>query len=183
MKLSRAIPLVIGAGVLLWGAKAMANTSTRETPESLAARFGISRDLAYAIISVANEARIADPVWLARLIRFESRFNPAAVNARTNATGLIQFLPSTAISLGTTVDALARMPALSQMHYVRAYFMQRFIQNKAPFRTELDTFMIVFYPAAIGKGPNYVFPAEVQSRNPGIRTAGDYLRYATRGSP
>ncbi|MGC8160121.1 transglycosylase SLT domain-containing protein, partial [Salmonella enterica] len=47
--------------------------------------------------------------WLMFVMWFESKLNPQAVNPISGATGLIQFMPSTARSLGTTTDVLRRM--------------------------------------------------------------------------
>lgn len=59
---------------------------------------------------------------VAALISHESRFRPDARNAATRATGLIQFMPATAKTLGTSVDELARMSATAQLPFVVAYF-------------------------------------------------------------
>ena len=50
-------------------------------------------------------------------------FNPAFATG-IGATGLIQFLPSTARGLGTTTDALARMSSVEQLRFVEKYFDQ-----------------------------------------------------------
>ena len=47
---------------------------------------------------------------------------PAVLFALFGATGLIQFLPSTARGLGTTTDALAGMSSVEQLNYVEKYF-------------------------------------------------------------
>lgn len=52
----------------------------------------------------------------------ESGVNPQAVNPNGGATGLIQFIPSTARGLGTTTAALYRMNRTQQMAYVDKYF-------------------------------------------------------------
>lgn len=85
--------------------------------------------------------------WLAAVIKFESNFKTAIQNAAgSGATGLIQFLPSTAKNLGTSVEALAKMSFVQQLEYVKKYF--------APYRGKLksleDTYLAVFYPRAIG---------------------------------
>lgn len=50
-------------------------------------------------------------------------FSPGVLNAAgSGATGLIQFMPATAVGLGTTVQQLARMSAVDQLDYVEAYF-------------------------------------------------------------
>jgi hypothetical protein len=94
-----------------------------------------------------------NPDWLASVMSFESGFNPAAVNkAGSGATGLIQFMPDTAKRLGTTTDKLKKMSFQSQLEYVKKYF--------APMRGKLksleDTYLTVFYPAAIGEPLDHV---------------------------
>jgi len=49
-----------------------------------------------------------DPAWLANVINFESGGNPQARNPVSGATGLIQFMPSTAQRLGTSTAAIFR---------------------------------------------------------------------------
>ena len=51
-------------------------------------------------------------------------FKPWARNPRTNATGLIQFMPSTAEGLGTSIDKLAKMTRLEQLPYVEKYLKE-----------------------------------------------------------
>ncbi len=63
------------------------------------------------------------PEYLLAAMSFETggSFDPSIQN-RIKATGLIQFLKSTAINLGTTVDRLARMSAVAQLVFVEKYF-------------------------------------------------------------
>jgi peptidoglycan hydrolase-like protein with peptidoglycan-binding domain len=65
------------------------------------------------------------PEYLLAVMSFETggTFNPAIRNG-IGATGLIQFLPSTAQGLGTTTDELAGMSAVEQLRYVERYFDQ-----------------------------------------------------------
>jgi hypothetical protein len=63
-----------------------------------------------------------NPSDLLALMRSESSLNPQAENKTTGATGLIQFMPATARSLGTTTEELGRMTAAQQMHYVEKFF-------------------------------------------------------------
>jgi murein DD-endopeptidase MepM/ murein hydrolase activator NlpD len=64
------------------------------------------------------------PEYLLAVMSFESGLNPKAVNGDSGATGLIQFLPSTAHGLGTSTDALKGMSAEQQLQYVERYFQQ-----------------------------------------------------------
>ena len=54
----------------------------------------------------------------------ESSLNPQAVNKSSGATGLIQFIPSTAKALGTSTEALKKMSAVAQLDYVEKYLQQ-----------------------------------------------------------
>ncbi len=119
----------------------------------------------------------ANPNYLMAVMSFESggTFSPSVKNAAgSGATGLIQFMPSTAKGLGTTVQALAAMSAEEQLDYVARHF--------APYKNRLktieDTYMAVLYPAAIGKGPAHVMfrkGTKVYDQNRGLDKDGDGL--------
>jgi hypothetical protein len=95
------------------------------------------------------------PDWLGAVMQFESGFNPAARNPLSGATGLIQFMPSTASKLGTSIAALAAMSFKDQLQYVIRYFGE-----KAGLRSLEDTYLKVFYPAAIGHSDDWVVARE-----------------------
>ena len=66
-----------------------------------------------------------DPYWLMACMAFETgeTFSPSVESrSGSHARGLIQFLRTTAISLGTTTDAMAEMTFIEQMTYVEKYF-------------------------------------------------------------
>lgn len=71
------------------------------------------------------------PEYLLGVMSFESggTFNPGIRNG-IGATGLIQFLPSTARGLGTTTDKLAKMSSVEQLKYVEKYFDQPNFKGK-----------------------------------------------------
>jgi hypothetical protein len=135
------------------------------------------------LVAVAGRLNI-DPAWLANIIAIESRGgDPQAVNSKSGATGLIQFMPCpvcTAEDLGTTTSALYQMTGLQQMPYVERYFVDR-IRERGPLRSQEDVIAAVFYPAYIGQ-PDREMPANVQAMNPGIRTLSDYTRILTANS-
>lgn len=118
----------------------------------------------------------ADAYDVANLINFESGGNPKARNKISHATGLIQFIPSTASRMGTSVDTIYQMSALDQLDLVEQYF--------SPYRGKLNTvqgvFMAVFYPKAMTWSLDTAFPSSVQKANPGIVKVGDYIRLATK---
>ncbi|HEY9830853.1 MAG TPA: peptidoglycan-binding protein [Stenomitos sp.] len=97
-----------------------------------------------------------NPDWLMALMNHESGLNHRAQNPYAKATGLIQFMPSTAKRLGTTIEALQAMTNVEQLDYVIKYFM--------PFRGRLrsysDLYLATFYPYAMGKPDSYVFGSE-----------------------
>ena len=63
-----------------------------------------------------------NPANLLAVMRSESSLNPRAVNSSTGASGLIQFMPRTAQSLGTSVEAIRQMSAAEQMPFVERFF-------------------------------------------------------------
>ena len=87
--------------------------------------------------------------WLMAVMAFETgrTFSPSIRNPGSSATGLIQFMATTAKYLGTSTTALARLSAEGQLYYV-----QRYLQPFAPRIRDLDDlYMAVLWPAAIGK--------------------------------
>jgi hypothetical protein len=88
-------------------------------------------------------------------IAFESAesFRPDIRNAAgSGATGLIQFMPTTAKGLGTTTAALAAMTAVKQLDYVETYFWP----YRGRLKTLSDVYMAILWPKGIGKPENYV---------------------------
>ena len=163
---------VVGAGVLLPDfAKAGRAFLPSVIAGDIVEAYSISEELALAIAQMAHDLDI-DPYALANVINFESGFNAAAVNPASGASGLIQFIPSTARGLGTSVEALRNMSALQQMPYVRAYF--------APFDDLTRAHavaMAVFYPRAITWPKYWMFPLKVIKANGWkFYTPGGYLR-------
>lgn len=102
-----------------------------------------------AVVAVARRLRCSASALMA-VIAFETgcTFSPSIANADTNATGLIQFLPSTASRLGTTVEQLAKMTFVEQMAWVEKYL--------APYAGRIsklsDLYMAVLRPAALSAG-------------------------------
>lgn len=145
------------------------------------------------IETIEDTAKYFDfrPEHLANLINFESGFNTKAVNSGSNATGLIQFMPSTARILNTTVSELYNMSFKQQMQYVKKYIYNVYnqlgwigkdglpLKNKA---SQIDLFMMIFYPVAVGN-ENYAFPQKVVTANSGIKTPKDYYNYAMQSAP
>jgi len=105
------------------------------------------------IIEVAQKLD-TEPKTLVAIMAFESKLNPAAKNKKTNATGLIQFMPGTAKAYKTTTQALGKMSAVEQMDYVEKYFSQKMFKGKL--NSPADAYMAVLWPKAVGKPMEYV---------------------------
>lgn len=105
--------------------------------------------------NICTELRI-EANWLMFVMYFESRLNHRAVNPISGATGLIQFMPSTARSLGTTTDALKRMSNVEQLDYVLAYLRP----YKGKMKRWIDVYLSVFYPRAMGN-PDFVITPDI----------------------
>lgn len=112
--------------------------------------YGKNVDQAFRVKVKEIASRLnVDPNWMMAIMAFETgrTFSPSAKNPVSGATGLIQFMPSTAAGLGTSTLALSRMTAVEQLDYVEAYFK--------PYTGRLttlgDTYMAVLWPVAMGK--------------------------------
>ena len=83
---------------------------------------------------------------LIAIMKQESGVDPTAVNKSSGATGLIQFMPTTASRLGTSTTALAQMSATEQLDYVYKYFKMTGVGDG-----QLgDLYMAVFMPKYVG---------------------------------
>lgn len=108
-----------------------------------------------AFLASMASALGTDPSHNSAVIEFESRWDPAAVNAQSGASGLIQFMPSTAIGMGTSVEAIRQMSIDEQLPLCFQYWKQ----YAGRMKTLSDCYMAVLYPAAIGLAEDSViFP-------------------------
>lgn len=120
---------------------------------------------------IANQLNVKSSDLIA-IMKQESGVNPKAVNPYSNATGLIQFMPSTARSLGTTVEELKDMTAVEQLDYVYKYFKMVGVGDGSLG----DLYMAVFMPKYIGASDNTVlgaagasgFSGKVYAQNSGL---------------
>ena len=115
------------------------------------------------------------PLWIDKLIRFESGWNPLAQNPYSGARGLIQFMPDTAKSMGydDADDLVSQYPDVESqlLGPVSAY-----LSKLKPFPTAQSLYMSVFYPVARTWPVTRTFPPDVLRVNPGIVTVGDYIK-------
>lgn len=113
----------------------------------------VSAPFARKVIELSGELQ-CDPSHLMAAMAFETgeTFSPSVINRVSGATGLIQFMPATARSMGTTTESLATLTAEEQLDYVARYF--------APYsgrlRSLADVYMVILWPKAVGKPDSYV---------------------------
>ena len=139
------------------------DTAFQEEVSAVAGRLGISEADLYAVMSFETGGT----------------FNPGIRNAAgSGATGLIQFMPSTARGLGTTTEALAGMSRVEQLQYVEKYLSNKGIRGG----NLSDVYMSVLFPAAVGKPDNYVlfgrgamsgYTGVAYTQNKGLDSNGD----------
>jgi hypothetical protein len=114
---------------------------------------GRSAGFLCAVLRVCQAVGIHDARYLLAIMQFESGMDPQCVNHESGATGLIQFLRSTARDLGITIDALLLMSDLEQLVYVQKYLeWWKDLYQQSP-EDLPSTYMMVLMPAAI-KGPD-----------------------------
>lgn len=95
-----------------------------------------------------------DPSDLMACMAFESgeTFSASVRNAAgSGAVGLIQFMPQTALMLGTTTEKLRAMTAEDQLNYVHKYFAP----SKGRLHNLGDIYMAILWPAGIGKSDDW----------------------------
>lgn len=104
--------------------------------EGVQGNANVTPDFIDAVVKMAERLG-TQPEYLLAAMSFETggRFDPSIQNG-IGATGLIQFLKSTAKNLGTTTDKLAKMSAVAQLAFVEKYFK--------PFTGKLGTLEAVY---------------------------------------
>jgi peptidoglycan hydrolase-like protein with peptidoglycan-binding domain len=140
---------------------------------------------------IANKLQ-TKPEYLLFVMWKESKYKPTAVNKKTNATGLIQFIPSTAEGLKTSVSQIYNMSGVEQLDYVYEFY-----KNATGKLNSLeDLYLYTFFPIALGKPDDWVLHAKNQSApyiaslnkvvdldGSGEITVGEFKKYASLGIP
>ncbi len=132
----------------------------------------INCDQRRKVIDVCKRLEI-DPNWLMAVMALETArsFDPAKDNGR-GYVGLIQFGSAAASDLGTTTAQLKAMSFIEQMDYVERFLAPR----KAKYKTLVDVYLSVLYPAACGQGENrnyVVLRGRQANLNPVFHIDGD----------
>src|SRR5262245_5978002 len=117
-------------------------------------------------------------VLVLNVMACESLLNPTARNSLPGqtASGLLQFIESTANSMGTTTDAIRRMNPVEQLRLIERYLM--------PFRGRLhslaDVYMAVFRGFIIeGGDASIVAPLDSSNKEQRIFSLNKWLDFNT----
>lgn len=133
------------------------------------------------VIEISAELGIK-PEWLMVVMNNETggTFSPSIKNPTSTATGLIQFMEATAKGLGTTTAELSSMDNVEQLDYVKKYLEP----YASRIKSASDTYLAVFYPEALYKNDDFVFPNWAAKANKifdvskdGILTKGEFAQY------
>ena len=134
-------------------------TETKQTPLQLSGKskelVGGDKAFLSKVTEVSNKFG-ANPADLLGLMASESGLDPQAVNSKSGATGLIQFMPDTAKGLGTSTSALLGMDRVQQMKYVEA-FMDKFTPMNP---TAGHLYTSIFLPAFAKKDADFVIATQ-----------------------
>ena len=123
-----------------------------------------------AKVRAVSDSLDIDPVWLMQVMNSESGLDHRAVNRKSGATGLIQFLPGTARRYGTTCKELREMGNIEQLDYVQRYFAGAGVHLASSY----DLYAYCFFPAMLGKPDWWVLKSkrqtaeQVGASNPGF---------------
>ena len=155
-------------------AKKFKDVLDKPNPSSMKIGTSVVQDISFSkmLERVANALGVSSKDLMA-IFKQESGVNPAAVNATSGATGLIQFMPDTATRLGTSTSELKKMTATEQLAYVYKYF--KMVGVKAGMGLG-DLYMAVFMPKYVGADDNTVlgksgssgFSGKVYAQNKGL---------------
>lgn len=146
----------------------MAKIQVWEIPENAAALKRLSERL-----NIPQE-------WIIKQIQTESGWNPTIKNPFSSARGLIQFMDSTAKSLGYSggsKEIIERFPTVAAQLETPVY---QYYSQFLPIEKEGELYMSTFYPKwRKEKDWDNVFPLAIQKANPNIKTPRDYVKIAT----
>lgn len=125
----------------------------------------VSENFRTTVFFICSQLSIKDPSWLMACMAFETgeTFSTSIINqAGSGAVGLIQFMPSTASALGTTVEDLASMSDYEQLLEVRDFFK--------PWSGKLhslgDVYAVILWPGMIGKPDDVVIFDSADKNHP-----------------
>ncbi len=100
------------------------------------------------------------PEWLMAVMHSESRFDASVKNHKgSGATGLIQFMPTTAKDYDITVEKLRNMNHVEQMDFVFEYLNEK-RETYRDYDSLTDLYLAILYPKAIAEEYCYTLYAK-----------------------
>jgi len=112
------------------------------------------------------------PDWLMAIMHSESKLDASVVNFKgSGATGLIQFLPTTAISMDITVEQMRNLNHIQQLDYVYQYLKEVKKTRNVSYGNITDLYLSILYPVAVGQGTTFVLyssPSSTYQKNSGL---------------
>jgi hypothetical protein len=153
------------------------DVKAKPTPSSIDVSAIQDPDFNKKLQNIADKLGV-DSKDLLAIMKLESRLDPTAVNKHSGASGLIQFMPKTAQSLGTTVEEIRTMSAVEQLDYVYKYFKMVGVK---PGMSLGDLYMATFMPKYVGADDSTVlgkdgddgFSGKVYAQNKALDTNKD----------
>jgi hypothetical protein len=143
-------------------------------------------DFYHKLLQVSNEVQMK-PEDLLNVMALESGIDPTAHNANGNASGLIQFMPSTLKGLGYqgSHTDFRHMSSVDQLDYVKKYIEGNMKYNGGPFTSAAQYYVANFLPVAlqlpgIKKGdPNTIIVAKnpTEAHLPGVSKHMEQVYY------
>ena len=119
---------------------------------------------------VANKLSVPAE-WLMAVMYSESKFDASVSNHRgSGATGLIQWMPTTAKDFDITVEKLRNLNHTEQLDYVYEY-LDRVRRKYKQYETLTELYLAILYPRAIGEDYCYTMyakPSEAYKLNIGL---------------
>ncbi|MGB1205885.1 MAG: transglycosylase SLT domain-containing protein [Chitinophagales bacterium] len=118
-----------------------------------------------------SEKLAVPPEWLMAVMHSESRFDASVKNIKgSGATGLIQFMPTTAKDFDITVEKLRNMNHIEQLDFVYKYLnlMRKKYQE---YENLTQLYLAILYPKAIPEGfcyTMYAKPSVAYKMNAGL---------------
>lgn len=134
---------------------------------------GLTDEFKNAVKTMSGKLGI-EPDWIMAVMNFETggTFSPSIKNKTgSGGIGLIQFMPDTAVGLGTTTEKLAAMTQIEQLKYVEKHLNT----YNGRMKNLEDVCAAVFFPTLIGK-PDAPIPEWARKGNGDIKTVKDYVR-------
>lgn len=140
------------------------------------------------LVSICQALRI-NPNWMLFVMIKESDLDPKSRNPRSSASGLIQFMDSTARDLGTSISAIRNMSGIEQLDYVYKYYKPYAGKMSCVEDVYLVTFMPGYFSSRNDDSKNMggsriaALNGVVDLDSDGQIKMGEFKKYVTKNIP